>query len=401
MLRLLLLTCSLAGTAYCQIDVRDVPGIDCSGHSDSSSALNRVFQTISNRKVTIPSGCEIRADSQIVIQGQTSFIIEGNGDRPDVPGGPSIFGCNGTAGAVLRINRSGFWTLRHFGIFTTGVAALCPLSNFTRGIDIDNSGTDGFTTTHGNIEHMGFTTNVQGGAVPGYRSVNIIGHPNTEHMQLRDNWFQGQNSPGSCAIWLEGVNSDNDLAEGNSIAGFYQGICHVGGNMRIVQNHFGNVGNFSVFGSGGAVIFFTYVVSGPLYIAYNEESDGGPFINSNNDQPATCCRGMNIIGNVIGISDIGPNQYPINLGTGQIGPYILEGNDIYIFPKATTKTVIGSDSQANCQYGPLGTLIDIGNFNSFPGNSAGWSGCANGPDFQYGHAQIQSNCTPTNACSSN
>jgi hypothetical protein len=83
------------------IDVRDTVGIDCTGNTDSSTALNAILANISQSELDIPATCQLRADSQIVIQGQTGWKIKGLGDRPGVLGfgGPSIFGCNGSAGA--------------------------------------------------------------------------------------------------------------------------------------------------------------------------------------------------------------------------------------------------------------------------------------------------------------
>ena len=161
-----------------------------------------------------------------------------------------------------------------------------------------------------------------------------------------------------------------------------------GGNPRIENNLFGN-GAYSIFGPNGADIFISEgCASPPLNILYNEASDGGPFINSNNDTSGGCNE-INIIGNVIGINDISSSAYPINLGTiGGLssGLYLLEGNSINITGR-TNRSVIGSSSQSNCAHGPLGTLIDIGNINQMPAHSGGWSGCVGGYDFQGGHLQ--------------
>jgi hypothetical protein len=368
------------------IDVRDTAGIDCTGNTDSSTALNTIFGAISNKKLIIPAGCQLRADSALTIQGQSAFIIEGEGERPDINGGPSIFGCNGVSGPLLTINRSGYGRLTGFGVYPHGVNAICASSSFTESIRITNSGAPGVTSTQHVIDHMGFTPNVQGGTIANYIGIRVFGAPNQEHMIFRDNWFNCQNSTGSIGIDIDPTasNSDNNLAEGNSIAACFQGIA-TNGNIRIVQNHMNN-GAFSVFGANGANIFIGSCISGPVNIFYNEASDGsGPFINSNNDSNGGCNNGENLIGNEIGISDLGANQYPVNLGTSG-GKHILIGNTVYITSAvATTKSVVGSSSQAACAAGPIGTFVDIANVNAFPAKSGGWSGCVAGPDFQSGH----------------
>lgn len=364
------------------INLGTLQGIDCSQHFDSGPALIGLFANLSNEKVVIPAHCRMLSCQPLTINGQESWIIEGEGDRPINGGGPSITGCGTFTGPVLTINRSGFWTLKGFGIFTEDVTVS---SNFTRSLDIDNSGSGGYTTTHGNIEHMAFTTNIHGGGTTAnYVGINIIGRPNSEHMILRDNWINCQNSPNSYGIQVAGVNSDNDLSDGNSIGNCFQGIRQSGGNIRMVGNHLGSNGNFSVFGPGGAAIYIGYCPSGPVFIGYNEASDGGPFISGG------CLRQLNIIGNYAGISDIGPDQYPVNIG--YIGvPLVLIGNDFYVTAH-TSKAVIGSDFPSIgyplCTYGPQGALIDIGNFNSFPTNTNGWTGCPGGPDFVEGHYQM-------------
>lgn len=382
-LRLLAFSIALSTLpAYGAINLRDIVGIDCMGQTDSSAALNGLLQNVTNQKV-LWGNCQVRADSGIVIFGQDAFVIEGDSERPDGENGPQLFGCNGSGGAILTVNRSRHWRIDGIGIYPKGIRCS---SAFTRSIDIDNSGAGGLTTTAGIIEHAGFTSNVQGGKIAGYVAINVIGTPNTEHMIFRDNWINCQNAAGSYGIRLAGYNSDNDLAEGNTIENCYQGIRQEIGNIRIIENHFGTNGGFSVFGPGGADIFVGGCISGPMNIFYNESADGGAFINSNDDNSGGCTRPWNIIGNSIGVTDIGPSQYPINLGTAFV-PHVLIGNDMYI-TAVTQKTVIGSDSQNCPAYGPLGIFVDIGNYFSFPANSAGWSGCPNGPDFQHGHQLI-------------
>src|SRR5207248_11315090 len=84
----------IQGQAKAAIDVRDY-GVDCTGATDSSSALNTLFMAISNREVDIPQTCQIRTDHQVVIFGQYGFVLRGMGDRPGVGGydGRAVAGC--------------------------------------------------------------------------------------------------------------------------------------------------------------------------------------------------------------------------------------------------------------------------------------------------------------------
>src|SRR5207302_5168874 len=136
-----------ASTSKPILDPRDF-GVDCSGSSDSSAALNALFTVISQRQVNFPQDCQVRADHQIVIQSQTAWVIKGLGDRPALGGfgGPSIYGCNGSAGAVLYINRSGYGTIEGLGIYAKGPTGVCASSSFTKSVQIDSTGNPGVTT---------------------------------------------------------------------------------------------------------------------------------------------------------------------------------------------------------------------------------------------------------------
>src|ERR1035438_10417955 len=68
------------------VDVSDVSGVDCTGISDSSPALNHLFDArqsgnINGKHVIIPSTCQLRADHPITVFGQSSFVMDGEGDR--------------------------------------------------------------------------------------------------------------------------------------------------------------------------------------------------------------------------------------------------------------------------------------------------------------------------------
>lgn len=367
------------------IDVRDITGVDCTGTTDSSTALNSFFANLSGLTVMFPPGvpCKLRANNQIVIQGQSGFEITGWGGTPYALG-PQIFGCGtSNTGAVVYINRSSLWKLEGFDIEAKGNSCT---STFTQSLQVDNTGSGGYTATDTDIERMSFSSNWGGGTIFNYIGINHTSQPNGESFRVRDSLINCQNSSASYGVRLAGANQDNGELHHNSISYCFQGIRLEGGNPRIENNQFGNDGAYSVFGANGAAIFVSSCASPPMTIERNEESDGGPFINTNNDASGGSCSLMNIRDNIIGISDISSSAYPVNIGTSD-GNYLFEGNNVYI-TGSTTKSVIGSSSQTNCTFGPLGSLVDIENYNAYPANSGGWSGCAGGPDFQQGHLQL-------------
>lgn len=385
----------LSCASMAQMNPRDY-GVDCTGRTDSSAALNAMFTQITHRTVHFED-CQVRVDHTAIIFGQTSFrLIGDNIPGPGGYGGSSIFGCNGAAGPVLYVNRSMYGRIEGLGIYPIGPPNICT-SNFTQSIQLDNTGTGGVTGHQFVLEGLALTTSPQGGRVSGYKGLLITGPTNNEQISIRDSWIHCQNSPLSVGIDLEGHCSDNDKAYNNNIASCFHGIKHNTGNMRISGNMFSADGNFSVFGPNGAAIYIGGQVSGPINIEYNEATDGGPFINSVNDLEGIGGVGsVNMIGNVIGISDMSTSSYPINLGTTSgygssvSGAFVLINNDVFITQPGITKTVIGSSAHGDCKWGPLGKLVDIANTNHWPNNTAGWSGCPGGKDFQGGHLRLSS-----------
>lgn len=378
----------IQGQAKAALDVRDY-GVDCTGATDSSGALNTLFAGISNRVVDFPQTCQIRADHQVVIFGQYGFVLRGMGDRPGVGGynGPAIFGCNGSAGPVLYINRSGYGRIEGLGIYPKGPGGSCSTTNFTGSVQIDNSGTGGVTGHQIILDHLALTTSPQGGAISGYIGLAITSgglSNNNEQIVLKNSWVHCQNSPNSYGIDLEAHASDNDKAENNDISSCYQGIRHADGNMRMLGNMFSANGNYSVFGANGAAIYIGSCSSGPINIMYNEETDGGQFINSLNDTTGGCTGGINVIGNDIGVSDYNAaSTYPINLGT-TAGVYLVEGNQINLM-QAPASTVIGSNSQGT--FGPQGTMYEWANTLQNT-NGTAFGICCQTPGFQSGEVHM-------------
>jgi hypothetical protein len=344
------------------IDVRDVLGIDCTGASDSSAALNTLLTNVSRKHVIWPVSCPIRADNQIVISGQSSVWIDGGASEPQHPSnGPLLFGCNGATGPLLYINRSGYVRISGLNIEAKGQSCT---SNFTGSVGIDNSGGTGVTTTHIFLDHNGFATNWAGAAITNYIGVNVgISGQNMEDIRLHDNSIACQNSSNSYGVRWAGLNADTGEIYHNSINGCYQGARIETGQVSLLFNKFGGNGDKTAFPTGGASIYLGGSV-GPLLIEENNSAEGsGQFINSGNDASGVgAANTVTLIGNFWQTDRMYTNLYGVNLGTtGQT--FILEGNK-FSSVGTSTKPCVGSDSQGNdgqgYPNGPLGRLIDLG-----------------------------------------
>jgi hypothetical protein len=369
------------------IDVRD-RGVKCDGVTDDGPALNTLFTAISGHQVNFPETCQIRTSVQIVIQGQSSFVLHGNGDRSFPTGlvGPVIFGCNAAAsGPVLYINRSGYGTVEGLSILPRGNTSPCNTSTFTQSIQVDSIGNPGVTTHDLVFDHLALSTG--SGTITNYRGISVTdgGKQNGEMIRVKNSWIHCQNSAGSIGVNISNATSDIGVVSDNVISGCFQGI-FINGNTRVVSNLLTSNGNFSVFGSGGGAIRLDSCSSGPINILYNEEDSGGQFINSANDAGGGvgCTGGVNVIGNDIGISDYDTaNVYPINLGTATAS-YVVAYNQANL-TQTPAGPLVGSKSQGTS--GPQGTIyLGMNTLQNSNGTVFGW--CCQSPGFQLGSYEI-------------
>jgi hypothetical protein len=361
------------------IDVRDIPGVDCTAATDSSTGLNTLFTNISNKRVTIPNGCQLKVVAAgLLIQGQTNFILEGNGHQPfNAPSNAAMIGgCNGTvSGPVLTINQSAYFELRDFGVVSVLTGHGCSSSGFNQGVLFTNTGSGGYTPTYAKFRGLTISPTLSGGTW----GANWIGFeagtvPNLEQVTLEENIVTCNNSPNSYGIWANGGNADDFKVINNRIGNCFHGIHAQGDSITATGNHLSGNGNYSIFGANGAA-FYLGGMSYPVNILANDLTDGGPFINSATD----CTDGnltnapINIEGNYIAPGDIDTSQYIINAGCSAI-PITLRGNHIstYTVPKA----VIGNSANSGAT-GAYGQLIAQGNYWSFNTDHYPWQDAAN------------------------
>ena len=341
------------------VNVSYVPGVDCTGTRDSSGALNHLFDArlggnINGKSVIIPFSCQLRADHQVTVFGQSYFVIDGEG-RP----GGSIFGCDGSAGPLLLISRSGHAEIRGLEVYAKGVGCR---SSFTQSILVSNGRTGGVTATDLKFVNMNIHPSSGGVTLPNYIGIEfgVNGEQNVEDMRISDSSIACSNSPNSYGVDIEGENSDDDEVYHNIITGCFQNVRVFAGGARIVNNKFSGGGNFARFGAGGSTIWVRLCVP-PLLILGNEAAEGsGQFINSNNDRGGFGCQ-MLILGNQWTLAaggSIDPNVYPVNLNSGGADNQVVIGNS-FDAGGATSKPIIGSDRRAPS--GPLGSLVEFGN----------------------------------------
>jgi hypothetical protein len=335
------------------IDARDI-GVDCTGAADSSTVLNAF--NVTQKELDFPYGCQVRLNSTWNIFGAGAFLIRGLGERPNQGvGGPQIFGC-GTSGAnLIYINRSQYGHIEGLGLYAKGSGCT---STFTQPLVIDNNGAGGLNGHDFEIARNAIATSPSGGTISGFIAFQVANGSaqNLESINIHDNWIHCQNSANSIGIDIEAGTSDSDEARFNNINSCKFGI-ESKGNIRIVNNLFSSVAANSVFGTFGAAIYTPGCSSGPMTIAYNEMDSSGPFLDNDHTGVSSCPNAFNLIGNVMGVSDIASGEFVIDVGGA--GGWNLIGNSALVTVN-TNQYIIGSQAQPALK-GPLGNLNEIGN----------------------------------------
>jgi hypothetical protein len=232
-----------------------------------------------------------------------------------VQGGTLIFGCNGSAGALIRIDRSGYVYMHGGTIEAKGPSCA---SDFTGSIVTTNNGSGGYTQTRNKFSDMFLTTNIGGTAIPGYFGFKIEGIPNMEGYGLHHVYINCFNSSGSYGFWSTGGNADSTVIDDQSnITLCYQGVRMEGGDVYIHNSHVGANGGYSVFGAGGATFFESLGCIMTLQGVVVSENSGQLF-NSNNDGTDNCGNSRTWVGNQFSFDDIDPAVYPVNINSGKL-----------------------------------------------------------------------------------
>jgi hypothetical protein len=305
-------------------DYRDGSGntVDCTGTADSSAAMNSLTATqdVSTEKTISTRGCpKIRLDSQWLIHAQLGLEIDLGGTMYSggaVQGGTLIFGCNGSAGALIRIGRSGYVYLHGGTIEAKGPSCA---SNFTGSIVTTNNGSGGYTQTRNKFSDLFLTTNVGGTGMSGYFGFRMEGTPNQEGYGLHHVYINCFNSSGSYGFWSTAGNADSTVIDNQSlISSCYEGVRMESGLLYIYNSHISGNGGYSTYGAGGAT--FAEAGNGCIMALQGVvvAENSGQLFNSNNDGVDNCGNSRVWVANQFSFDDIDPAAYPVNINSGRL-----------------------------------------------------------------------------------
>ena len=364
--------------------INDVPGIDCTGTTDSSAALNTIFSSISGKHIrlinTSNNPCHIVVTQQLQVLNATEWWIDGDSNAAgNANAGFTISGCGtptsplGGYNALFYINASYHWRMTNLSLEVNGGSKCSSASTFTTGIQRDNAG-GSYTSTDSVIDNVSVTANFSGSsAVSGFKGIiDTATSANGENFRILNSYVFCQANTNSVGIQFLGRFADlselhHNYIGGSNNAGCYRAIEDNASQLRVENNFGGNeTGGYSIFGAGGAFFYLDACPTGfqSLSIIGNETDTSGPFFSNNGDTAnAGCGNGVvRIDGNEVGSSDMAANTPAINVGNANNDPtrpgvfYVT--NNVLNNNAANSFPMIGSYSTNP----NIGTLIAWGNF---------------------------------------
>jgi hypothetical protein len=352
------------------IDARDIAGVDCTGATDSSTALNALTVTdgITRKTLSFRSCPSIKLTSQWLIKGQLFAEIDlggtfGQGSEVNSAfnpqGGTTIFGCSGTADAVIRIDDTGFSYFHGGTIEAKGPTCT---SSFTGGIRVTNSGTGGYSPSRNTFSHIGLYSNIGGQQVANFTGINVDNGPNQEGYGFHHIQVFCQNSSASVGILINDLTADStDIDQESHVTGCYQGIKigALGGVARVSHSHIGGNGSFATFGAGGSNFYESALGCFVEISNVIAAETSGAFLNGPGTNGQACFR--TFYNNQIGFPNIDPSLYPIR---AQGGSFSLWNNDFGnggITIAIHNNSLLGDD--ANGLNGPVAGVFDLGGNN--------------------------------------
>jgi len=349
------------------IEARDISGVDCTGATDSSTALNTltVIDGITGKTLSFKNCPSIRLTSQWLIKGQQFTEVDfggtfGQGGQSGSPiqGGTRVFGCGGTADGLIRIDDTGF-SYFHGGTFAAKGDGCA--SSFIGDIRVTNSASGGYTPSRNTFSSMDMYSAYNAVSPPAnFYGLKIDGGPNQEGYAIHHVQVYCQQATGSIGIWVNDLTADStDIDEESHITTCYRGIEVDQGTVRVSHSHIGGNGSFSQFGSGGANFFEGSTGNGCFaeisYVIAAETS--GAFLGDSATSGAQACW-RSIHNNQIGFPQIDSAVYPIN---AMGGAYLMWGNDFGnggIAVAIHNNTLLGDDT--NGTNGPAASVYDLG-----------------------------------------
>jgi len=309
------------------LDVRDVSGVDCTGATDSSTALNALTgnpptsnNAITGRTLSFGNCLNIQLANTWLIKNQASFIIDGVTRSGSASRGVQITWTGAASGVMVDMEYVDGFQVQ--GFYVNGS------TNGGVGIVVDKNGSGGtWNTTDGR-----FISNTFQGLASNWVGISIspVSVQNVEDMRVEDSSFYcAAPVSTSSAVGIvigNSANAKNEIFRHDEFTLCYYGIWQKGGSMQVLESE--NESNGGTCASGTGADIRIDQNSDVDLIEGNLEENGTQGINQNNDSSGG---GINfpvvVRGNhnsPDGCENTGVYWY--NTGSGSQAPWIFEGN---------------------------------------------------------------------------
>jgi hypothetical protein len=384
------------------IDARFVVGVDCTGATDSSAALNAlttVNYALNNKKLSFLGCGKIHLEAQWLIQGQDSLEIDfgpriSNAGDGGTQGGTQVYGCNGPADFLIRVNGTNKLSM-HGGALFPKYNACATGSNFTGALEFTNASGSPYSQSAFTISDMQIAPG-PGQGITNFIGVYVNGGPNQEFLHFSNVDIHCNQSAHSYGFWQNSLTSDSTTIDYSSISDCYTDVKNDSGQMVNIFRSDLNGAAYSIMGAGASL------TTGVMHLDDIVAGDGSGTLNAGD---ATGRGGGTFLNVVAYLDDIDPNLYMINPSHGDFTTLQycrFQFDHMSTHPKGNM--IVGMDpSQQDPTSGAIMTVNDMGgnvlgsgillsgqalnygyqrnpsfwmsNFNQYgiPGNSGGWA----------------------------
>ncbi|MCU1249571.1 MAG: hypothetical protein JWQ49_2600 [Edaphobacter sp.] len=232
------------------LEVRDVPGVDCTGATDSADALNaltghfpRTDNTISGRTLAFDGCPSIKLSNTWLIKNHAGFIIDGFTRSGAASKGILITWDGPASGVMIDMEYVDGFIVRGLNIQGAAKGGV--------GIQVDKNGAGGIWNTTDGI----FANNTYQGASRNWIGISIspVSGDNVEDMRVEDSAFYC-NAPASTTAGVgvmigDSANAKNEIIKHIYVTNCWYGVWKKNGSFQVRESEF--TGNGGTCGSGG------------------------------------------------------------------------------------------------------------------------------------------------------
>jgi hypothetical protein len=304
--------------------VRDLSGVDCTGATDSSSALTaltgrspRTDNTITGRTLSFGGCPSIKLSNTWLIKNQAGFIIDGSTRSGAATKGILITWAGPASGVMIDMEYVDGFIVRGLNIQGSTDGGV--------GVQVDKNGVGGVWNTTDGI----FANNTYQGASRNWIGISIspVSGDNVEDMRVEDSAFYC-NAPATTTAAVgvmigDSANAKNEIIKHINVTNCLYGIWKKNGSFQVRESEF--TGNGGKCGSGDGADIRDDVNSDVDIIDGNLDENSTQGLDEGNDSGGGYGHPVIVSGNHAAPAGCeNPNKYWYNTAAGTV--WIFDGD---------------------------------------------------------------------------